>query len=70
MGSEMCIRDSTNTHWYKGENLIQYLENLKFETEKEFQVFTLPVQWVNRLSHEFRGFVEWLLKAIFLKVII
>jgi len=50
------ISRSTNTDWYEGESLIQYLENLKFETEKEFQIFTLPVQWVNRLSHEFRGY--------------
>ncbi|MBT5077916.1 MAG: sulfate adenylyltransferase subunit CysN [Candidatus Marinimicrobia bacterium] len=50
------INSSTNTQWYEGDSLIQYLENVKFNTEKEFQAFTLPVQWVNRLSHEFRGF--------------
>ena len=50
------INSSTDTQWYEGDSLIQYLENVKFNTEKEFQAFTLPVQWVNRLSHEFRGF--------------
>ena len=50
------INSSTNTNWYEGESLIQYLENIKFITDKDFQAFTLPVQWVNRLSHEFRGF--------------
>ncbi len=50
------INSSTNTNWYEGERLIQYLENVKFITDKDFQAFTLPVQWVNRLSHEFRGF--------------
>ncbi|MBT5955630.1 MAG: GTP-binding protein, partial [Candidatus Marinimicrobia bacterium] len=50
------INSSTNTQWYEGDSLIQYLENVKFNTEKEFQAFTFPVQWVNRLSHEFRGF--------------
>jgi bifunctional enzyme CysN/CysC len=50
------INSSTNTNWYEGESLIQYLENVKFITDKDFQAFTLPVQWVNRLSHEFRGF--------------
>ena len=50
------INSSTNTNWYEGESLIQYLENVKFIMDKDFQAFTLPVQWVNRLSHEFRGF--------------
>ena len=50
------INSSNNTNWYEGESLIQYLENVKFITDKDFQAFTLPVQWVNRLSHEFRGF--------------
>jgi len=50
------VNASKNTEWYKGESLIQYLENVKFYTEKKHQVFTLPVQWVNRLSHDFRGF--------------
>ena len=50
------INSSTKTQWYEGDSLIQYLENVKFNTEKEFQAFTFPVQWVNRLSHEFRGF--------------
>ena len=50
------ISRSTNTNWYDGESLIQYLENVNFDIDNEFQAFTLPVQWVNRLSHDFRGF--------------
>ena len=50
------ISRSTNTNWYDGESLIQYLENVNFDIDNEFQPFTLPVQWVNRLSHDFRGF--------------
>ena len=49
-------KKSDNTKWYSGESLIQYLENVPFNIEKEHQPFTLPVQWVNRLSHDFRGF--------------
>ncbi|MBC8311838.1 MAG: sulfate adenylyltransferase subunit CysN [Candidatus Marinimicrobia bacterium] len=50
------VAHSSNTEWYKGESLIQYLENVNFDDVKEHQSFTLPVQWVNRLSHDFRGF--------------
>ena len=50
------ISRSTNTNWYDGESLIQYLENVNFSIDNEFQPFILPVQWVNRLSHDFRGF--------------
>jgi bifunctional enzyme CysN/CysC len=47
---------SNNTDWYSGESLIQYLENVNFNIDYESRPFTLPVQWVNRFSHDFRGF--------------
>ena len=50
------IQRSTNTNWYEGESLIEFLENVNFDIDNEFEAFTLPVQWVNRLSHDFRGF--------------
>ncbi len=50
------IELSKNMIWYKDESLIQYLENVKYNLEKKNQQFILPVQWVNRLSHNFRGF--------------
>jgi len=34
------VNASKNTDWYKGESLIQYLENIKFYCEKKHQVFT------------------------------
>jgi len=50
------IELSKNMNWYKDESLVQYLENVKYNLEKKNQQFLLPVQWVNRLSHNFRGF--------------
>ena len=50
------ISISNNTDWYSGESLIQYLENVNFNIDYESRPFTLPVQWVNRFSHDFRGF--------------
>ncbi|MBC8196924.1 MAG: sulfate adenylyltransferase subunit CysN [Candidatus Marinimicrobia bacterium] len=50
------IELSKNMNWYKDESLVQYLENVKYNLEKKNQQFILPIQWVNRLSHNFRGF--------------
>ena len=50
------ISRSNNTDWYSGESLIQYLENINFDIDNEPQPFILPIQWVNRFSHDYRGF--------------
>ena len=50
------IKASEYTKWYNGESLLQYLENIPLINEKPNKNFILPVQWVNRLSHDFRGF--------------
>ena len=50
------LEKSKNTNWYNGESLIQYLENTSITDSNLTKPFTLPVQWVNRLSHDYRGF--------------
>jgi bifunctional enzyme CysN/CysC len=47
---------STNTPWYRGETLLEYLENIDVNTGNENQNFTMPVQRVTRPNHTFRGF--------------
>lgn len=48
---------SANTPWYKGQALMEYLENLQVEdVDIEPGVFRLPVQWVNRPNLDFRGY--------------
>ena len=56
LNGDNIISISNNTDWYAGESLIQYLENVNFNIDHESRPFTLPVQWVNRFSHDFRGF--------------
>ena len=56
LNGDNIISISNNTDWYSGESLIQYLENVNFNIDHESRPFTLPVQWVNRFSHDFRGF--------------
>ncbi len=47
---------STNTPWYSGPTLIEYLETVPVDDERAEQPFRLPVQWVNRPNLDFRGF--------------
>ena len=48
---------SDNMPWYRGPNLIEYLETVdvlsSIDADKPFR---LPVQWVNRPNLDFRGF--------------
>ena len=48
---------SDNLPWYHGTTLMGYLETVEIdETRMQRAPFRLPVQWVNRPNHEFRGF--------------
>ena len=50
------IELSKNTPWFKGSPLMEHLETVKIASSLNTQPFRLPVQWVNRPNHEFRGF--------------
>ena len=41
---------------YTGPCLINYLETVSVDDDERKQPFRMPVQWVNRPSHDFRGF--------------
>jgi bifunctional enzyme CysN/CysC len=48
---------SPNLGWYDGPTLIHHLEEVPLDEEAlQRAPFRMPVQWVNRPSHEFRGF--------------
>ena len=47
---------SAKTKWYKGQSLLQYLEDVNVEENSLEAPFRLPVQWVNRPNLDFRGF--------------
>ena len=46
----------TNTKWYTGPSLIETLENIKIQEDDTKNAFSMPVQWVNRSSSDFRGY--------------
>jgi len=47
---------SANTPWYHGPSLLQHLEQVEIATSADTGPLRLPVQWVNRPDHAFRGF--------------
>jgi len=47
---------SAGTPWYKGPQLVPYLENIEVADDRTAQPMRFPVQWVNRASIDFRGF--------------
>ena len=48
---------SNNTPWFTGKPLIEHLESVEINNEADqAKPFRLPVQWVNRPNHDFRGF--------------
>ena len=42
--------------WYEGPSLLKWLETVPAEYREVAQPFAMPVQWVNRPNHDFRGF--------------
>jgi bifunctional enzyme CysN/CysC len=49
-------KPSANTPWYRGPALLDYLEDVEADPGGEAKPFRFPVQWVNRPSHDFRGY--------------
>jgi len=47
---------STNTPWYTGPSLLEFLENVEIAASSTNAPLRMPVQWVNRPNLDFRGF--------------
>jgi sulfate adenylyltransferase subunit 1 len=56
LNGDNMIEPSSNTPWYSGPTLINYLETVEIEGEDRGKPFRMPVQWVNRPNLDFRGF--------------
>jgi sulfate adenylyltransferase large subunit len=50
------VRASEKMGWYAGPPLLAYLESVAPDDNARVLPFRFPVQWVNRPSHDFRGF--------------
>ncbi|HEX7709378.1 MAG TPA: adenylyl-sulfate kinase, partial [Sphingomonadaceae bacterium] len=47
---------SANTPWYAGPSLMEHLESVEPGRRNASSPLRMPVQWVNRPNHDFRGF--------------
>src|SRR6185437_12827865 len=47
---------SSASPWYTGPSLLNYLEEIDVSCGARDLEFRMPVQWVNRLSQDFRGY--------------
>ncbi|OAI23822.1 sulfate adenylyltransferase [Methylosinus sp. R-45379] len=50
------VHASKKMDWYSGPPLLAYLESVASDDNARVLPFRFPVQWVNRPSHDFRGF--------------
>ena len=50
------VHASKKMDWYSGPPLLAYLENVAPDDNARVLPFRFPVQWVNRPTHDFRGF--------------
>ncbi len=55
LNGENVFKENKNILWYKGKTLIEELEHISL-VDVEEDIFSFPVQWVNRLSSNFRGY--------------
>ncbi len=50
------LEPSAAMPWYKGPQLVPYLETIEVSRDRTGKPFRFPVQWVNRPNLDFRGF--------------
>lgn len=50
------VDKSDRTPWYKGDPILKVLEEVDVTTDRNFDDFRFPVQYVNRPDLDFRGF--------------
>lgn len=55
-GTNVVSVSEEHTPWYKGQPLMEMLETVQVDGDRNFDDFRLPVQYVNRPNLNFRGF--------------
>jgi bifunctional enzyme CysN/CysC len=53
--ADNLVAPSPNTPWFTGKSLLEFLETVRVDRKVD-AAFALPVQWVNRPDHGFRGY--------------
>ncbi|HQQ11528.1 MAG TPA: sulfate adenylyltransferase subunit CysN [Bacteroidales bacterium] len=56
LNGDNVVDDSVHMPWYHGKNLLRYLEEVHISSDRNFDDFRFPVQYVLRPTLDFRGF--------------
>ena len=56
LNGDNVVEASQHMPWYKGKSLLNYLETVHVVSDRNFDDFRLPIQYVLRPSLDFRGF--------------
>ncbi|AYO17492.1 sulfate adenylyltransferase subunit CysN [Vibrio owensii] len=56
LNGDNVVTPSEHMDWYPGATLMNLLETVKVEQDKNLEDFRMPVQYVNRPNLDFRGF--------------
>jgi bifunctional enzyme CysN/CysC len=60
---DTVVRHGASMPWYDGPTLMDHLEQVKVGEDLALRPFRLPVQWVNRPNHDFRGFAGFIVSG-------
>ncbi len=61
---ENVVEPTTQMPWYKGLSLLEFLENVQINSDRNFDDMRFPVQYVNRPNINFRGFASTVASGI------
>ena len=67
LNGDNVVNASKKTPWYEGETLMWMLENVEISSDRNFEDFRFPVQFVNRPNLDFRGFCGTIASGIIRK---
>ena len=56
LDGDNVVEKSDRTPWYEGTSLLDYLENVPIDLDRNYEDFRYPVQYVLRPNLDFRGF--------------
>ena len=56
LDGDNVVEKSDRTPWYRGQALLDYLETVPIDQDRNFSDFRYPVQYVLRPNLDFRGF--------------
>lgn len=67
LNGDNVVDHSPNMDWYRGNTLMNFLETVYIGSDRNFEDFRFPVQYVNRPNLDFRGFCGTIASGIIRK---